>query len=82
MASFLETVEMKWLWPGAGKPCSAAKLWGLPVMLSSMPRALRAWAGQVFLTAMSVLIQDMADVSTCWIHHMILDSPTLSHLNL
>lgn len=30
---------------------------------------------------MSVLIQDMTDVSTCWIHHMTLDSPTLSHLN-
>lgn len=51
-------------------------------MLSSMPRAIRAWDGQVFLTAMSVLIQDMADVSTCWIHHMILDSLTLSHLGL
>lgn len=72
---------MKWLWSGAGVPCSTAKLWGLPVMLPSMPHATRAWDGQVFPTAMSVLIQDMTDVSTCWIHHMTLDSPTLSHLN-
>lgn len=72
---------MKCLWPGTGEPCSAAKLWGLPVMLPSMPHVTRAWGGQVFPTAMSVLIQDMADISTCWIHHMTLDSPTLSHLN-